>query len=95
MGFEIGAGYWYSLPEEYQNIITEQFEEMAHVNNQRCAEVQEEYLQKMEADGVKIIRPEEIDMDSFKAALEPINKEFPMWDEVSAAVDEIIAAKQK
>lgn len=95
MGFEIGAGYWYSLPEEYQNIITEQFEEMAHVNNQRCAEVQEEYLQKMEAAGVKIIRPEEIDMDSFKAALEPINKEFPMWDEVSAAVDEIIAAKQK
>ena len=40
------------------------------------------------------IRSDEIDLDSFRAAVAPINESYPMWDELSGAVNEIIAAKK-
>ena len=58
------------------------------------AELEEEQLAQLESEGVTVIRSDEIDLDSFRAAVAPINESYPMWDELSGAVNEIIAAKK-
>ena len=66
----------------------------AQINNVTIAELEEEQLAQLESEGVTVIRSDEIDLDSFRAAVAPINESYPMWDELSGAVNEIIAAKK-
>lgn len=93
VGLEVGNGYWTSLPEEYRDIITEEFEKCAMENNDLLAEAEDRYVQQLKDAGVKVIPYEDIDIDSFKEAVRPLNEAMPMFDEVSAAVNEIMAAK--
>ena len=94
VGMCCGEGFWQSLPAEYQNIITEEMANYAQINNVTIAELEEEQLAQLESEGVTVIRSDEIDLDSFRAAVAPINESYPMWDELSGAVNEIIAAKK-
>lgn len=93
VGLEIGNGYWMSLPEEYRSIITEEFANCATENNDLLAQAESDYIQQLKDAGVKVIPYEEIDIDSFKEAVRPLNESMPMFDEVSTAVNAIIAAK--
>ncbi len=93
VGLEIGNGYWTSLPEEYRNIITEQFAKCAEENNDLIAASETEFIDQLKAAGVKVIPYEDIDIDSFKAAVRPLNEAMPLFAEVSTAVQDIIAAK--
>ena len=92
VGLEIGNGYWNSLPEEYRDIITEEFAKCAEENNDVLAAAEDSYVQQLKDAGVKVIPYEDIDIDSFKEAVRPLNEAMPMFAEVSAAVNEIMAA---
>lgn len=91
VGLEIGNGYWTSLPQEYRDIITEEFAKCAVENNDLLAEAEDGYIQQLKDAGVKIIPYEDIDIDSFKEAVRPLNEAMPMFSEVSAAVNKIMA----
>lgn len=93
VGLEIGNGYWNSLPEEYRDIITEEFAKCATENNDVIAEAEDSYVQQLKDAGVTVIPYEDIDIDSFKEAVRPLNEAMPMFAEVSAAVNEIMAAQ--
>lgn len=92
VGLEIGNGYWNSLPQEYRDIITEEFSKCAEENNDVLAAAEDGYVQQLKDAGVKVIPYEDIDIDSFKEAVRPLNEAMPMFAEVSAAVNEIMAA---
>lgn len=93
VGLEIGNGYWTSLPEEYRNIITEEFKNCALENNRAIAESEAEYIQKLKDKGVVVIPYEDIDIASFQEAVRPLNEAMPMFSEVFATVQSIIASK--
>lgn len=93
VGLEIGNGYWESLPEEYRTIMTEEFNKCAEENNKLLADSENDYVKQLEDAGVKVIPYDEIDIDSFKEAVRPLNESMPMFDDVQKAVDEIIASK--
>lgn len=93
VGLEIGAGYWNSLPEDYRKIITEQFALCAIENNDMLAAAEDEYVQKLKDAGVKIISYDEIDVESFKTAVRPLNEAMPMFNEISDIVEKIIASR--
>lgn len=95
VGLQIGAGYWQSLPEEYRTIITEQFEKCAYENNRIIADADAGYMAKLREKGVKVIEYKDIDIQSFKDAVRPLNEAMPMFAEISETVQQIIAAKQK
>lgn len=95
VGMCCGEGFWQTLPTEYQDIITEEMANYAQINNVTIAALEEEQLAQLESEGVTVIRSDEIDLDSFRAAVAPVNESYPMWDELSGAVNEIIAAKTK
>ncbi len=92
VGLIIGNGYWTSLPEEYRTIITEQFGTCAEENNDMIAAAEEVYIQELVDAGVTIVPYEDIDIDSFKEAVRPLNEAMPMFTEISATVDEIMSA---
>lgn len=92
VGLEIGNGYWTSLPQEYRDIITEEFSKCAVENNDLLAAAEDGYVQQLKDAGVKVIPYEDIDIDTFKEAVRPLNEAMPMFSEVSAAVSEIMAA---
>lgn len=93
VGLEIGNGYWETLPEEYRTIVTEEFNKCAEENNKLLSDSEQDYVKQLETAGVKVIPYDEIDIDSFKEAVRPLNESMPMFDEVQKAVDAIIAAK--
>ena len=56
------------------------------------AAAEDEYVQKLKDAGVKIISYDEIDIESFKAAVRPLNEAMPMFNEISDIVEKIIAS---
>lgn len=58
-----------SLPEEYQKIVLDTFAEVEKELADQTRKDSDESYVKAEADGVKVIPYEEIDIDSFKQAL--------------------------
>ena len=93
VGLEVGNGFWTSMPQEYQDIITEEFGKCAEENNDLIAASESDYVKQLEDAGVTVIPYEDIDIDSFKEAVRPLNEQMPMFDEVSAAVADIMANK--
>jgi TRAP-type C4-dicarboxylate transport system substrate-binding protein len=93
VGLEIGNGYWLSLPEEYRTIIEEEFKNCALENNRVIADSEAEYIQKLRDKGVVIIPYEDIDIASFQEAVKSLNESMPMFNEVFATVQNIIASK--
>lgn len=93
VGLYCGAGFWDSLPKEYQDIVTEEFGKCADEANKMVEENESKYLEELKSQGVKIIPYEDIDIDSFKVAARPVNEKFPMFAEVSATVEKIKVGK--
>ena len=93
VGLEIGNGYWMSLPEEYRNIISEEFKNCALENNRIIADSEAGYIQKLKDKGVVVVPYEDIDIASFQEAVRPLNEAMPMFKEVFATVQSIIASK--
>lgn len=92
VGLYCGSEFWASIPAEYQAIITEEFQKCAEEANRMVEEEEAGYLQSLKDQGVKIIPYEAIDIDSFKAAARPVNEKYPMFAEVSAEVEKILAS---
>lgn len=69
-----------SLPEDYQKIVLDAFAECQDkIAKQTRIDAENSYTQA-EEDGVKIIKNEDIDIDSFKTALQPIIDEYSSLD---------------
>ena len=65
-----------SLPEEYQKIVLDTFAEVEKELADQTRKDSDESYVKAEADGVKVIPYEEIDVESFKQALSGIVDEY-------------------
>lgn len=61
-----------SLPEDIQKVMVDLGKEYAQKQREINQELTEEYKEKLIADGVEIIPEEEIDIESFKKAVEPV-----------------------
>ena len=69
-----------SLPEDYQKIVLDAFAECQDkIAKQTRIDAENSYTQA-EEDGVKIIKNEDIDIDAFKTALQPIIDEYSSLD---------------
>lgn len=81
-----------SLPEEYQKIVLDTFAEVEKELADQTRKDSDESYVKAEADGVKVIPYEEIDIDSFKQALSGIVDEYSnlapdLYDIISKLAD--------
>lgn len=93
VGLYCGAEFWASIPKEYQDIITEEFQKCAAEANKMVEDEEAGYLESLKEQGVKIIPYEDIDIDSFKTASKTVNENYPMFDEVSKEVEKIQKGK--
>lgn len=91
MALQISYDYWMSLPEDYRTIIEEEFIACAKTNNIAVMEEEAKLLEEMKAAGVKVIMPEEIDMESFYAVADQVNAELADYAAIKAAVLEVRA----
>lgn len=82
-----GEGFWNSLPEEYQQIITEEFAESTALINKTVDENTAADLETIASFGIEVV--EVPDKSSFQEAVAGMNSEMEQWDEVSAVVLEI------
>lgn len=80
-----GQGFWDSLPQEYQQVITEQFAASIANSNQEVADSEASLRAQLESDGVTIVEIE--DLSEFKAAVQPFCQSLTMYDEIAAAVE--------
>lgn len=65
-----------SLPEQYRDIVIEQFQEcQTTIFNNTVASVKTDY-EKAESDGVKIILNEEVDMEAFRSKLSKLVESY-------------------
>ena len=81
-----------SLPEEYQKIVLDTFAEVEKELADQTRKDSDESYVKAEADGVKVIPYEEIDIDSFKQALSGVVDEYSnlapdLYDIISKLAD--------
>ena len=87
VGVHTGAGFWASLPEEYRNIITEEFEKAASKSNRTYAEQFDEYLARYEAEGCPVIRLTDEQKAAFVAAITPYAVSLPRYEEFKKVLD--------
>ncbi len=87
VGLFTGEGFWMSLPEEYRDIITEEFNNAALTANRQVAESDEELIQQMVDAGVNLVTID--DLSGFKAKVEPLCKTYEKYDEIVAAIDAV------
>lgn len=82
-----GQGFWDSLPEEYQAIITEEMAASTALINKTVDDSTNAEMEKVAEFGIEIV--EVPDKSSFQDAVAEMNSEMERWDEISAAVLEI------
>lgn len=82
-----GQGFWESLPEEYQAIITEEMAASTALINKSVDDSTNADIETIAGFGIEIV--EVPDKSSFQEAVAGMNSEMEKWDEVSAAVLEI------
>ena len=69
-----------SLPEDYQQIVLDAFAECQDAIEEQTRKDLDDSYEQAEADDVKIIKNDEIDIDSFKTALQSIIDEYSALD---------------
>lgn len=69
-----------SLPEEYQTIMLDTFEEIQAELSAKTVQDSDESYEKAEEDGVTIVPYEEVDVESFKTALSGIMESYSQID---------------
>lgn len=84
-GLWCGEGFWNTLPEEYQQIITEEFSAAVAASNKAVDEAFLNDLETLKSFGITVV--EVPDKSSFVEAVKEMNSELAGWDEVSAAVE--------
>lgn len=82
-----GEGYWNSLPEEYQTIITEEMAASTAKINKAVEDNTNIDLETIASFGIEIV--EVPDKSSFQEAVADMNSEMDRWEEISAKVLEI------
>lgn len=82
-----GEGFWNSLPEEYQQIITEEFAVSTALINETVDANTASDLEAIAELGIEVV--EVPDKSSFQDAVAEMNSKMERWDEISAAVQEI------
>lgn len=87
LGIYCGEGFWNTLPEEYQQIITEEFAAVSADTNRMVEEATAEEIKTIEGYGVKIV--EVPDKSSFQEAVAEMNSKMERWDDISSTVYEI------
>ncbi|MCI8317020.1 MAG: TRAP transporter substrate-binding protein DctP [Lachnospiraceae bacterium] len=90
-GIWCGEGFWNSLPEEYQQIITEEIAVSTKAINKTVDDNAEMDLKAIEDLGITIV--EVPDKTSFQDAVAGMNEKMADWDEISAKVREIREAQ--
>ena len=87
VGIHCGTGYWNTIPEEYQQIITEELEKAAYDSNRLYAANFETDLAALEAAGVQVIRLSDEVMADFVSACSGVAEAMPRYSEFKAAID--------
>ena len=82
-----GSGFWNSLPEEYQQIITEEFAAVCPGINADVEAATAAEIETVKSYGVEIV--EVPDKSSFQAAVADMNSKMERWDDISSTVYEI------
>lgn len=82
-----GEGFWNSLPEEYQQIISEEFTTAAKNANKAVDDAYYQDLETIKGYGINVV--EVPDKSSFVEAVADFNASLPGWEEISAAVAEL------
>ena len=85
VGLFTGEGYWQSLPEEYRDIIEEEFGKAALAANQEVADSDASLIQEMVDAGVELV--EIADLSEFKNKVEPVCKTFEKYDEIVSTIE--------
>jgi C4-dicarboxylate-binding protein DctP len=70
--FYVNAGWWNSLPEEYQTIISECATEMGEYNDQLIDENSEAAKQQIIDSGAEVYVPTDEEIQAFKDAVQPV-----------------------
>nr|WP_275899509.1 TRAP transporter substrate-binding protein [Bacillus piscicola] len=65
-----------SLPEDIQQIMVETGQEMAGVQRQMNLDMEDEQKQEIIEQGVEIVETEDIDMEAFRKAVEPVYEKY-------------------
>ncbi len=86
-GLFCGEGFWNSLSEEYQQIITEEFANAIATSNDMVDAMTEEYYDILESRGVTIVEIE--DLTPFIEAVQDYCHTLAGYDEIYAAVQEL------
>ncbi len=87
---QVGYDFWKTLPEDVQQLITEEYEKCCHEMNVYSMEAEEDYIQQLIDAGVTVIRADEIDMAGFEAAAAKACANMDRYEEVKAAVDKAL-----
>lgn len=84
-GLWCGEGFWNSLPEEYQQIIAEEFAAAVATSNKAVDAAFNSDLETIKGFGINVV--EVPDKSSFIEAVAEMNSKMPGWDDISAAVE--------
>jgi TRAP-type transport system periplasmic protein len=76
-GFVIGTDYFNSLPEEYQQIMLEEFKKYGAEVTEAAYADQEEWIQTFESEGVNIVK--DVDIEAFREATSVVYTKFDEW----------------
>lgn len=76
-GFVIGTEYFNSLPEEYQQIILEEFEKAGDEVTEAAYAEEEEWIETFESEGVNVFK--DVDYDAFREAVSEVYTQFDEW----------------
>lgn len=86
-GFFVGYDFWMSIPEEYRTIIEDEFWQAGIEGNAANAELDAEFVQTLQDNGVEIVEIE--DYSTFKDAVADLVTSSPMGREVLDQIAEI------
>ena len=78
-----------ALPEDVQKIFKEAAQEAAEYERAWCAENESAQLQAMKDNGMQVV--ENPDLDSFKAAVQPVYDAYPQYAEYLAKINAALA----
>ena len=84
-----------SLPEDLQQLMLDVGKDMVIRGNEEVGKSEEEYLQKLESEGVNVIYPTEEAMEQFREAVADYAAEYSksLGDDVYAVYEKMIAVE--
>lgn len=85
-GTFIGTGYWNTLPQEYRDIITEEFNKASYENNRAYERLIEESRQKLTELGVEF---HPVDMAGFQEATKHLVLQYDIGQELLDTLDSL------